>query len=729
MGKIKANVASIIDQGGTEADVNAYLAHEGVTADQLRNSPAAAPGQINGATPVASAYNPTMAQRMSDLARARMTGTKAPALPDDAPIWQRAMNWLDTFNRGGDVLAHGMTAGFTDEAAGLGSGLAAVLPGSRNPGTFTEGYKRGADAENQNIANFKSDNPTIGNALETIGLITSPLMRVGQGWQQQAPTLIGRAARTAAVGAGQGALTGAGYSEGDIGDRALSAALGAGVGGLTAGALAPAIDTGTRAGQTFSQVLAARRAAAADPMERARQMVAAAIARDQMTPVPAQGEALVSAGGPNMQALGRQATVAPGNARAVAAQYFADAAGDMPDAIGQAAQTNVSSSRLLPTLEALDRQQAAAARPAYEAFYSLSPDAFDTPYFRNLMGGGIGKKLIQKAYDIAEIDRAAGRIPDNPMQYLLDAEGNVSLNQAPTPQAVDMMKRAVDQMVADNTDALGKVRGAEGNSWERLRRSLISNADQASTVDGTSLYKAARDAYAGPAQLKDAARMGSQALSSKGLTSEKAQAFADLSPSEQDAFRTGLAEAIIEKAGQMGPNTDPVQLFLKGRNAQDLMRTYLGNQDAFDSFVRTLQQQSRIVKASRAVMGGSPTAPRLAENADAAAQEQQLTDQLSMARDAWNVATGQGGGRVAAAMRIGARARNSVSGVSEPVADELGRMLFNPDAAQNRALMQSLGPRVPQLQAQTAQQQALQRYLATFGTLPAAPAGAFIGSH
>ncbi len=724
--RIKDNLYKILTTGGTESDADEYLKVEGVTADEIKNSPVARTGAITSATPVASAYKPTNEQRSKDLLRGQQTGTKAPALPNNAPIWQRAMDWMDTLGASADTAARGFTFGLQDEAAGAGAAAGAALKG----GDAGEAFKQGSAGLNARVAKFKEANPLLGYGVEGVGMIASPLSRIGSDWQMSGPNMISRALRSGVVGAGQGALTAAAYDDGDLASRLKAGAWGGAIGGPVGFIAAPAIETATRGAQTFMDTYRARQAAANDPAARARAMVAQAIARDQMTPVPQQGEALVSAGGPNMRALGRQATVAPGNARATAAGYFAGAADDMPDAIGQSIQANVSGDRLLPTLEGLDRQQRAASGPAYDAFYALSPDAFDTPYFRNLMGGSVGRRIIQGAYDLGEIERAAGHMPDNPMQYLLDAEGNVSVNQAPSPRAVDLMKRAIDQQVVNNTNQVtGKIVGAEGNSWERLRRSFVANADTASTVDGVPLFKVARDAYAGPAQLKDAANAGAKALTGNQLTSQKAQAFTDLSTSEQQAFRTGLAEALIEKAGKMGPNTDPVQLFLKGRNAQDLMRTYLPDQQSFDSFVQTLQQQSRIVKASRAVMGGSPTAPRIAENADAAMQEQALTDQLSMARDAWNLATGRGGGRVSAAVNIYNRGRNAVTGVSEPVADELGRMLFNPDAPANLATVRGVSAQVPQIQANQAAQDWLRRYAATYGTLPMVPVAAGIGAY
>lgn len=697
------------------------------------NSPVAGPGQINGATPELHAYNPTFTERMRDLMTNQRMGTKAPTLPDNASLPNRMLDWFQSFSNATDAAARGVTGGLSDDAQALGAATGKALTGNAPEG-FGAAYQTADKAANQNIANFKSDNPIFGNALETMGLVTSPIFRVGAAGQAAAPSIFGRTARAAMTGAGQGAIAGAGYSEGDLGNRAAAAGAGALTGGALSAALTPVIEGATGAAQGFYNTFQAQRAAANNPAAQARALLARAIQRDGMSPLPGQGEALAAAGGPNVQALARQSTVAPGNARAAAANYYEGAAGDMPDVIAQSAAQNVSQNRLLPTLEGLDRQQRAASAPAYDAFYAMSPDAFDTPYFQNLMQSDTGHTLIRDAYDLAELQRAAGRIPDNPMQYLLDAEGNVSTRQAPNARAIDMMKQAIDQQVASRTDSItGRIVGPMGHGWEQLRRAFLTNADRASTVNGTSLYQEARNAYAGPAGLKSAARLGSQAFTGNQLTSEKAQAFTDLSPAEQDAFRTGLAEAVIEKAGKMGANTDPVQTFLKGRNANDLMRLYLGNQASFDNFVRTLQQQSRIVKSARTVMGGSPTARIQADQAST------LDDQLQIAQEVWRAATGGVGSKLGAAAsfmrRMTDRAGNLQRGVNEPVANELGNMLFEPNPATNINLLRQLGSGQPGIfppalsPANNLLQIQKQHRLGLFGPIAGGASGAAVGSN
>jgi hypothetical protein len=738
--QIKANVGMMIDKGASETEIDDYLSHEGVTADQLKTSPVAGPGQINGNTPVASSYNPTANQRAKDLMMQRRTGAAAPALPQDASVWTRAMDWVNSLQAPTDTAARAFTGGLSDEAAGAGAATGAVLLG-QNPG---DAFKKTSSSINANIARFKDANPILSNTLEGLSMAASPLFRAGADWQAAAPTTLGRAVRAGALGAGAGALTGAAYNEGDIGDRLEAAGWGAALGAPLAGIAAPVIETATKAGQSFTDVLNARRAAANDPAERARQMVAQAIARDRMTPTPQQGEALVSAGGPNIQALGRQTTVAPGNARVNAADYFSGASADMPEVIGQAARQNVSSKGFLPSIDEFTKQQQTVSSPLYTSAYKAN-QSMASPELDKILATPEGKKALRKAAIMMQNDRTRIGIPDKELTETVRDLVAAGKMKAPSTgagvasglklQGLDYVKRALDSeyeglISAGKKTEAGIILGLKKDLVKELDRlDVTAQAGPNSLKPDGGDYAKARAAFSSPAQMKKAADWGSTVLTSGGFTDEKLRYFSNLSPAEQDAARIGLARNIVEKAGKMGPNTDPVALFLKGKNANDLMRTMLPDQESFDSFVRTLQQQSRIVKANRSVMGGSQTTPRLAENADAAQQEQQLTDQLTMARDAWNLATGQGGGRIPAAQRLLARGSNAVSGVSEPVADELGRMLFNPDAAANLATVRNASGQVPQIQARTAQQQALQRYLATYGTLPPVPVGAFIGSH
>jgi len=530
--------------------------------------------------------------------------------------------------------------------------------------------------------------------LEGVGLVTSPLSQVGQAWQQGGPSFVSRLWRGGAQGAGGGAVAGFGYNEGDLTEKAKAAALGGTFGGAAGAGASALID----AGGGFAGAVAARRAASQDARGHALDLLAKNVMRDQRgaapfpLPLPFEGETIATTGGPNVQGLARGATAAPGTARAAAQDYFDAANAARYDTLGAAARGNISGKPFLGTIDDLTEQQRTAAGPAYQIFYHVDPERFDTPFFQNLASSNEGRDLMGTAYKIAELERLQGKIPTNPLQYLLDAEGNVSANQALAPRTVDYMKRALDQKVADFTDPLtGKVKGALGHEWDQLRRAFLKNADEASTVDGVSLFKEARSAYSGPEALKEAARLGTEAFKGGKLTSEKIATFNALSPSEQQAVRVGLAEAVIEDAGS-GKFADPLTYFLKGGdkgNRAQIIKTYLSDPADYDAFVRTLQQESRKVQAQGKILGGSPTSRIDAEKADAA-----LENQLATARDVWRIAMGSAGEKIAgftgAVQRLRDTARNAARGVNEPVADELGSLLFNPSAADNQRIMREL---------------------------------------
>lgn len=126
-----------------------------------------------------------------------------------------------------DIITQGMTLGLSDEAAGVGRGLAALLSG-KNP---VGGYRLGRDAEKLRIA----------DARHQLGLAATPI-EIASGFLSANPTaalaplttarqLIGQGAKQGATG---GALAGFGYgegTEGSVGGAAIGAAAGGALGG------------------------------------------------------------------------------------------------------------------------------------------------------------------------------------------------------------------------------------------------------------------------------------------------------------------------------------------------------------------------------------------------------------------------------------------------------------------------------------------------------------------
>lgn len=171
-----------------------------------------------------------------------------------------------------DPFVQGTTFGFADEMRGAVQGGLAALQG----GDFGSTYNQTVDESRNALAHERKVNPWGSVAAEVAGAIPTG-MGVGGQLAGKGATLAGRMASGAGVGFGQGALYGAGSSEGNLADRGKGALLGGALGGVVGGAIplaSNAIAQAVQKGQQ-GQVLnaAARAAPAADELKTAASQV------------------------------------------------------------------------------------------------------------------------------------------------------------------------------------------------------------------------------------------------------------------------------------------------------------------------------------------------------------------------------------------------------------------------------------------------------------------------
>ena len=149
--------------------------------------------------------------------------------------------------------AQGVTFGFSDELAGL----LAKLPGGRTP-------EEARESERRQHEQFRGEHPVLSTMAEIAGGLAVPglgavgtggrLARIGARALPKAAGLLGGkgllniAAKGAALGTTEGALFGAGMSEGGLRERAVGAGIGGLVGGAAGGTLAPILTGIGRAG-------------------------------------------------------------------------------------------------------------------------------------------------------------------------------------------------------------------------------------------------------------------------------------------------------------------------------------------------------------------------------------------------------------------------------------------------------------------------------------------------
>lgn len=140
----------------------------------------------------------------------------------------------------------------------------------------------------------------------------------------------------------------------------------------------------------------------------------------------------------------------------------------------------------------------------------------------------------------------------------------------------------------------------KSRAYTNLRRSLIAKLDDLSPKDdaGKSIYKQARQAFEGEAQLETAMRRGRDAL--KEDAEELAATMADLEPSQLEAFRMGALQGIRDLAGTGAGQTRLLNVY-KEPTLQSKLRTIFGGD--FRKFQRAIKTQEELRRVERAGQG------------------------------------------------------------------------------------------------------------------------------
>jgi hypothetical protein len=183
----------------------------------------------------------------------------------------------------------------------------------------------------------------------------------------------------------------------------------------------------------------------------------------------------------------------------------------------------------------------------------------------------------------------------------------------PVPMATwDRIKRGLD-------DVIGlKKRGADAGTANNAAKSTLADAvrtkqEMLSVLDElVPDYKQARDAFAGPAALKDAMEEGRSLFATKPID---LQAMMNgMSASERDAFRVGASQALREKVGTESGQT-AILKFWKEPATRERLQAVFPDTRTFRKFEAALLGEGRL-KMLESVGRGSQTASRLARQDD-----------------------------------------------------------------------------------------------------------------
>ena len=613
--------------------------------------------------------------------------------------------------------------GFLDEMTGAVQGVKSVATG----GEFAPAYREWRDLIRGMEEQYRKDYPMTA-AIAPL-MASSPVFVGGpqvvlKPGAPGASNLMRNMAGAAATAAGYGSLSAAGESE-SSGRNLLSDILTGGASsGATAGASVPVINVLSgivgRAGRALppqasgaiaGAVPSAMRPAGMSRDDYATRKVAEQLIRDQpqvsinrpmdrllawQRYLGPQGRIVDVGGQQTRRTLDVLATL-PGKTPEMASLASIQRQAGRGAAIMRDAEKALGTkgAKYLQTVDELEAQAKAAAAPFYDQVLNVS-----------IPVQGSLRDVLQKANKYlggADEYAASLGITGRGLREALVGTPVIGVSGQSVRTAVAPLSRfdALKQYLYDVEQ--GYLREGSKNQARvitDIRRQLTDELDKLSPKDeaGRSIYKMARDAYAGPSQLKNAAELGRMAFAPDKDFAIR-EAIADMSESEIMAMRVGLMQAIREKAGDQSGQT---WLMNNWKNPSTREKIQLAFGKDAGRFISSLAKQAKLKLMEGSVGGGAQTATRLA-NADDLG--------IEAVREAAAGAVAAKTGDVAGAMTWIQKLVKQTD-LPEPIRNEMGRILLLKGDAARAKLIEMSG-----LLDLIARQQAKQ----------ASAAGAFVG--
>lgn len=627
--RIKRNIDKMMSQGAPEADIDAYVASEGVSVEQLRG-PAKAPDAAKADDPVRSQVR----NEIDDL--------RAKGVPIKNGITRQMLQGA-TFNFADDILA------------GLATPLEMIQRGLIDP---RDAFKYAKAREDLLLEEARKDNGVLGTAAEIAGgfLSGAGLARGGLSLGSRIAAdagLIRRGGAAVADGLATGAVAGAGEGN-TLEERGENAAKGGLIGGAVSAVAAPAVEIARRAAAPVISNIRAR----ANPQRFAEDQVARAVTESRMTPAQIADDVAIAAreGQPMF-------TVA--------------------DAMGNPGQRMLSTTARAPgagrtdVVEFLDARQADQGRRVSNAL----AEGFDSPETANRMR----TRLTNERDTIANAEFNALRNDANPVDLtatiaeidrtlapgltrIMNPGSNIADDSVESVLRNFRSRLTDDRNVLTDFTAIQRVRGdladkiatatraGEGNKVRLLsevRRTLDEALENASQG-----FRRANADYRGRSQAIDAIDDGGQAAR-RGRVEDTIPDFQGRTPDQQAAFRAGYVDPLIESVQGAPYGSNKARSLTSDAFRGEAAAMAPGN----DLMQRRIARENTMFQTRNAATGNSKTAENFADDGAMGIDPTIIGQVLS----------GNFGGAVRSALSAGA---NMMSGNTPEVREQVARILL-----------------------------------------------------
>ena len=501
--------------------------------------------------------------------------------------------------------------------------------------------------------------------------------------------MTGQMGKATAVGAGTGAVSGAGTAiEGERGTGALT---GSATGAVMGPTVAKGIDLGVRGGKALKNVI---KPSPQTVQDRANIKVLEAMSRDDMTPADVRAKMLADQQlgtkpmlmdvTPSTQTLGEAVVTLPGPGRKILAGPLGERLEQGRDLVGQrASQTLARGQDFTATENSLMGRLRANANNMYDKAYAHG--SVDDTRLLTVLEDDTFKSAFREAQRIAGKEaRAAELRGEDPSRfklndiYDLDDKGNmVSVGKIPDVRTLDYIKRGIDALIDKGYkgEGMGK---AEANALKDLRKAFVGVIDE-----NVPEYAAARAKYAGDMEVLDALRLGKdEYLTPKMLPEQARKLVSGMSDAEKDALRIGAAQSIMSKIMDAPQQVNAAQRVIGAPATRKRLEALFDNPAEYQVFEAALKREAELFRNAQEVIRNS----RTANKQEAIADLKRSTNVLDIAGEAVNVATGTPGSVVGRVLKY-LQARSTLD---EKTAGELANMLKSSTPAEIDSVMTRL---------------------------------------
>lgn len=550
-----------------------------------------------------------------------------------------------------DELTQNATIGLADEvgAAGsaLGQGFGNLLQGKLT--NIPESYSNFLEDNRLRRNIYREQNPKTAFAAGMAGGAT-----VAGPTYANLATKYGPIVSGVATGGTMGGVQGFNEGEGGFSNRMKSSVVGGSIGAALGGVIPAAILGGKKAISLIKNALGW-----VDVPDAALQRTLKAMNDDGLTPdeilsnlQKAADEGVpmsIADQGENLQSLGSYVSKQPGQGRTTAQSFVKNRQAGQFDRIVNSIRKYISGDDMYKSVDDLINQRRTAAKPLYESAYNkdfISSDTLDEIMSRDVM-----QKAYKKAANMIKIK---GGNPEK-LGFKFDPDGNVKFTDSPSMEALDYIKRSLDDLVNKNVNKVtGKPTGT-GLAYKELRDNFKSELIKLNPDYGKALK-----AYSDPSQSLEIIAEGKNYT--KRSPQEIETYIKNLSPNDMEFYRIGVAQQMIDNAAKAKHGANKALGLIGSPQKERALKAVFGGDENLQKMVDLLDAEAKMHQTYTKVIGGSPTQPLQAEG-----------DALSSLGVAQNVARGDYLGAAGSLLR---NTSERLKGVNDQTAANISGLLF-----------------------------------------------------